>query len=705
MRQIIAILSLFILIACGQSEAAILAVSASGAINARTTLEACRTDASAKECRVTGPVTVSSLAWTASDPELTISKGGSITPTSPIAIYGSTYSAEITGPYSFRVFAADVIAGGPVVDLRSIPGGIVTANTAADYVGKRIKIIGAVTLTANLTLATNRSWDFIDASITTTGYTLDRNRADVLMPELRQVFFGSGSVIGLKDPTPEMFGGGDGLDSGAAINKAIMACGNAGGKVRLGIGSYIIETPININRLFINLEGSSNTSTYLIPKSNALCPYIIKMGYNGSPSSAGVTIQKLRFSGYTAASENYNGIGIYAPATSEGGDTHSFIDSNVLDCWFGLSNSAVAAFKGVAVNATFDRSTYELQGRSLWFQANSSISRITNSLFYATLDEGIYLEGTVSQPINDIILDDLNVTYHIRQSFIRAEYATFTLNALRYTPSDTIPDSSYVTTVIDLSNSVASVSSATIRGNFLGISLFKINSFAKLSNSTINVSGPSFLQGTHIFHAMGDTNFVYADNVVAKDSLSSYVGYIESGASGLLSIRNSHFSNQLYSWIFQNPCAMDTLIQNNFFDNAQYTGISAGNGFVLDTTGILRLEGNNIKRTDTTLSRLNYVWSIDHTNANTAIIDKNIIALTTLTGSLTQGTGSNIYGSNIGLYGSVTFAFAMPTAGTYRQGDIVYNAVATVGQPVGWARLTNGAGHVLNTDWKALPNL
>ena len=89
MRQIITILSLFILTACGQSEAAILAVSASGATNARATLDACRTDATAKECRVTSPATsvTTAIDWTGG-PELTFAKGSYVSLSGSGAITG-----------------------------------------------------------------------------------------------------------------------------------------------------------------------------------------------------------------------------------------------------------------------------------------------------------------------------------------------------------------------------------------------------------------------------------------------------------------------------------------------------------------------------------------------------------------------------------------------------------------------------------------
>lgn len=56
-------------------------------------------------------------------------------------------------------------------------------------------------------------------------------------------------------------------------------------------------------------------------------------------------------------------------------------------------------------------------------------------------------------------------------------------------------------------------------------------------------------------------------------------------------------------------------------------------------------------------------------------------------------------GNNARELGSST---AMPTSGTYAQGDFIHNSLPAVAGGkilLGWARLTNGANHVLNTDW------
>jgi hypothetical protein len=48
---------------------------------------------------------------------------------------------------------------------------------------------------------------------------------------------------------------------------------------------------------------------------------------------------------------------------------------------------------------------------------------------------------------------------------------------------------------------------------------------------------------------------------------------------------------------------------------------------------------------------------------------------------------------------------AMPAAGTYVRGHLVHNntpAIAAGKVIIGWARLTTGSAHVLDTDWAAL---
>lgn len=54
---------------------------------------------------------------------------------------------------------------------------------------------------------------------------------------------------------------------------------------------------------------------------------------------------------------------------------------------------------------------------------------------------------------------------------------------------------------------------------------------------------------------------------------------------------------------------------------------------------------------------------------------------------------------------SITSASAMPTTGYHRAGDIVFRKPQAAGQPIGWGALTTGTNNVLDTDWKAMPNL
>lgn len=59
-----------------------------------------------------------------------------------------------------------------------------------------------------------------------------------------------------------------------------------------------------------------------------------------------------------------------------------------------------------------------------------------------------------------------------------------------------------------------------------------------------------------------------------------------------------------------------------------------------------------------------------------------------------------------------TYASVMPTSGTFSAGDVVWNnAPSVLGSAgsryiiLGWKRITNGSGNVLNTDWVQMRSL
>jgi hypothetical protein len=98
---------------------------------------------------------------------------------------------------------------------------LAAANTASDAAGKRIKLTGAVTMTGNITLATDRQWDFEDVVVTTTGYTLACEGADIKFLVNKQVFTGTGTVTGLDEVRPTWWGAkADDLSASATLNTA-----------------------------------------------------------------------------------------------------------------------------------------------------------------------------------------------------------------------------------------------------------------------------------------------------------------------------------------------------------------------------------------------------------------------------------------------------------------------------------------------------
>ena len=119
---------------------------------------------------------------------------------------------------------------------------LAAANTAADAAGKRIKLTGNIVLTSNLALATDRYWDFTDATITTTGYTLTCTGADVLLPDTRQVFAGTGSVVGLSESI-----GDAGTWEGLPINTEAQTFIN-----RVEADGGVVSSPIILSGLLPN---------------------------------------------------------------------------------------------------------------------------------------------------------------------------------------------------------------------------------------------------------------------------------------------------------------------------------------------------------------------------------------------------------------------------------------------------------------------
>lgn len=100
-----------------------------------------------------------------------------------------------------------------------------------------------------------------------------------------------------------------------------------------------------------------------------------------------------------------------------------------------------------------------------------------------------------------------------------------------------------------------------------------------------------------------------------------------------------------------------------------------------------------------------FYW--DWANSGTSFMSFMNQSATTGNGYPRNFPGGGAVGFDRGFYFGAGLAFhteaaAMPTAGTWKQGDIVWNTAPTAGSPVGyWLRLTTGSNNVLNTDWVA----
>lgn len=197
------------------------------------------------------------------------------------------------------------------------PNGIYTtkttlsaANTASDAAGKRVKPTGSITMTSNITLATDRQWDFTDVVITTTGYTLTCTGADIKFPDNKQVFAGSGTIAGLKEPNVACFGA-DGVynngDDSAAFLAAINALPASGGIVKIPSGDYNIS--ISPTKCNVILQGGGVKTTRIFNNTSTPEEYAINWILGAQATDKlpmSVSIRDLTVVGDRA--NNYHGI-------------------------------------------------------------------------------------------------------------------------------------------------------------------------------------------------------------------------------------------------------------------------------------------------------------------------------------------------------------------------------------------------------------
>lgn len=179
---------------------------------------------------------------------------------------GNTSSAAVSG----------VAADGTIVGKSSIAA----CNTAPGI--KECRITTPQTMTANITLANDRSWKLgKGAVITTTGYTFDVNNAPFEAGDY-QVFAGSGTVTGLKNPIPEWFGVNTTpgtTDMTTAITKAIASIGTTYyGVVDLS-SYYLISSNISVPA-GVTLRGLSSSGTRIYKSAAMTTTGITLAGFN-----------------------------------------------------------------------------------------------------------------------------------------------------------------------------------------------------------------------------------------------------------------------------------------------------------------------------------------------------------------------------------------------------------------------------------------
>lgn len=179
--------------------------------------------------------------------------------------------------------------------------------------------------------------------------------------------------------------------------------------------------------------------------------------------------------------------------------------------------------------------------------------------------------------------------------------------------------------------------------------------------------------------------------------------------------------------------AADWVIDNNQFvatSRSASLGTGVADIHVTQVTGLTITRNtfnsgnadNNVLTTGT-VTRLkamdNHTYSVSPTgpcylfgsSGNTNIVKK-------LEGNTSDATPSaGMYGGQVVLPVVVTmrngsiqkpviaFADAMPTAGTWDRGSVVYNNLAAASGIPGWVRITSGSGNVLHTDWVTMAAL
>jgi len=250
----------------------------------------------------------------------------------------------------------------------------------------------------------------------------------------------------------------------------------------------------------------------------------------------------------------------------------------------------------------------------------------------------------------------------------------------------------------------------------VGIAVFINSSFPKNTVIKANTIRDSDTDGIQLY-SVQDTN-IEGNTIVynGRHGIASVSGQYPR----LISITNNCIAkNQQHGITLID--VTDVIVKGNrIYQNSQ-AGSGTYNGFQLTRTNLdpknIMVEGNTFQNLNNGTEMQGYAFAftgstyLDVTYANNC--DKGQVSgnISDSVGGITLINNTNDKSYRGLLIGSKkhVYAAAMPAAGTFSVGDIVYNTAPTIQgvggskyAVLGWYRMTTGTAHVLNTDWTEL---
>jgi hypothetical protein len=506
---------------------------------------------------------------------------------------------------------------------------------------------GPVTIPA--TLAINV---ILPGSINQGSYTLTINSPTDLFP-LTRLFNGSGTVTGIKEPSPEWWGAvayNDGINVGSvnsapAIQAAIYSMSTAGDQYHAPVfqsGRYRCDSGLAVpegvqisgkgiyKTIFDFSHASANTVGFQVYTSNSTYGFPpVFQGIGIGTSSNGTAIDAGGMSGLFVDHVWFSGVyGLKIPGSADMSITHNVFEtvqgiiftptlqSNNFDIShnFFSGEDVPITLKNVKDVRIIDNDFRETRGVDIKFDATSTLTqdiKVSHNQFYNY--SGMSAPGQLNIQLGGTVSDvDINNNY-FEGAKDRSIYSA----------------SSIISNIKIFWNTFKSIAHDAIYFDAVGVDLTIDNNIFESS-----IGG----QAIHHLGPGGTGNNSYKNNTIRAANDNHASG--DTGAA-------IYLANMAYA---------------NFAGNI-VTAPNATEGSYISVPAIT-FSGNYTTKG----------WG----NVASAVVEQ------TLAGN------RNVY---------VT---AMPTLGTWSQGDKAINLTPTVGAPAGyWLRVTTGSNNVLNTDWIA----